>query len=118
MTHNYRRVCIHCGDPTGCEFATCGRCAQLLEGLDDVTVEPPSTGLAIRPSEESRNVGLRDGRWLAWAAAKRNCVRWFHDYGHQCGFPRDIRQWSPIMVERAVQARIAEDQSAAKTSAH
>ncbi len=108
MTHNFRGRCIHCGDPTGCEFSTCGRCAQLLDGLEDVTVEPPPREQAPAPKLQPKH----DGRWLAWAAAKRGLVRWFHDYGHTCGFPRDIRQWSPGMVERAVQARIA------KTSAH
>ena len=37
-----RRRCKHCGDDTGTpDFDTCGRCAVLLEGLDDVTIDPP-----------------------------------------------------------------------------
>ena len=37
-----RRRCKHCGDDTGTpDFDTCGRCAVLLEGLGDVTIDPP-----------------------------------------------------------------------------
>ena len=64
-----------------------------------MTVEPPPETLpVVKPTPR------RDGKWLAWAAAKRGQMHWFHRYGQQCGFPRDIRQWSPGMVEIAVQA--------------
>ncbi len=107
--------CIHCRDPLDSpDFQSCGRCAQLLLELGDTVVDPPAREPGsddvpkLRPIVNPRH----DGRWLAWAAAKRGLMRWFHDYGHMCGFPRDIRQWSPCMVERAVQARLGKARNA------
>ncbi len=130
-----RARCVHCGAPTRCEFNTCGRCAQLLEGLEDVTVEPPPdaprTVLARRePGSDDRpqfttaiacsQVSTppapkpKDAKWLVWAANTRGCLRWFHAFGESHGYPRNILQWSPAMVAVAVAAKTAD----AKTPAH
>jgi len=122
--------CIHCRetltrDLIAIGVKTCGRCAVLLQQLGDTVVEPPparepgcdderslftpetvtSDGRDFKAhAEAAKALTRRDGRWLAWAAAKRGETRFFHDYGHTCGYPRDIRQWSPVMVEKAIQA--------------
>jgi len=130
MTHNYRACCIHCGDPTGCEFATCGRCAQLLEGIEDVTVEPPprpptrepggddqpqfTTIIACSRGSAPPAPKPKDAKWLVWAANKRGCLRWFHLFGQSHGYPRNIYQWSPAMVAVAIAAKTDD----CKTPAH
>lgn len=96
--------CIHCcevltRDLVALRVRTCGRCAVLLSELGDTVVEPPR-----EPGSDDVRKPRRDGKWLAWAARKRGQFPFFHDYGHAHGFPRDIRQWSPGMVEMAVQA--------------
>jgi hypothetical protein len=128
---NYHH-CEACGDP-GVErdFRYCGSCSILLEGLEDVTVEPPprhheawgvgrgasilnSTPHAPRASEASAPTSerserphdsKRDGRWLVWAANKRGCLRWFQHFGIQRGYPRNLNQWSPAMVAIAIAAK-------------
>ena len=91
--------CIHCREPLDSpDFRTCGRCCQLLRELDW-----EDEGPVFEPRPKPK----RDGKWLAWAAAKRGQMHWFHRYGQQRGFPRDIRQWSAAMVEIAVQAKQA-----------
>lgn len=97
--------CIHCAEPltrdlVAMRVRTCGRCAVLLAELGDAVVEPPPR----EPGSDDVRKPRRDGKWLAMAAAKRNQFPFFHDYGHAHGFPRDIRRWSPSMVEMAVQA--------------
>ncbi len=91
--------CIHCRetltrDLVAIGVRSCGRCAVLLAQLGDTVVPPPP---------EIEHKPIRDGKWLAWAAAKRGQMRWFQDYGHTCGFSLDMSQWSPAQVEQAVQ---------------
>ncbi len=104
--------CIHCRetltrDLVAIGVRSCGRCAVLLAQLGDTVVPPPperEPGCDDLRPPAIEHKPVRDGKWLAWAAAKRGQMRWFHNYGSQCGFPNDLRQWSPGMVERAVQA--------------
>ncbi len=103
--------CIHCcevltRDLVALRVRTCGRCAVLLDELGDTIVPPPREPGSddIRPNTVIEHKPRRDGKWLAWAAAKRGQFPFFHDYGHAHGFPRDIRKWSPGMVEKALQA--------------
>lgn len=102
------RNCIHCrrGDvPFDSPDSVCGSCAVLLRDLGDSIVEPPSKPIPMLPGDARiHHKPRRDGKWLAWAAVKRGTTRWFHDYGAKFGFPRDIRDWTAGMVERAVQA--------------
>ncbi len=103
--------CVHCREPLDSpDFRSCSRCAQLLRDLGNTVVEPLARepGCDDMPNLKPIVNPKHDGKWLAWAAAKRGLTRWFHDYGHKCGFPRDIRQWSPSIVELAVQARLKE----------
>jgi len=119
--------CCHCGDRLACDqvmlgFRSCSRCCQLLRELGDTVVNPPSdvpgnspgTGkqLATLPrepgSDDAGKTGLKaehNGKWLIWAANKRGCLRWFHAFGVRHGYPRNISQWTPVMVAVAVNAR-------------
>ncbi len=103
--------CIHCRetltrDLVAIGVRSCGRCAVLLAQLGDTVVPPPEgeTGCDdVRPPAIEHKP-IRDGKWLAWAAAKRGQMRFFQDYGQICGLPLDMRQWSPGQVEQAVEA--------------
>ena len=120
--------CGHCADARCHHCRRVGRgevCPDCLELIADIEandhIEPPpqparEPGCDDRPAfttvitcEREHGAApnpkpVRDGRWLAWAAAKRNKLHWFHDYGQMCGFDRDIRRWTPDQVEMAVQA--------------
>ena len=85
----------------------CPDCLELIRDIEDD--DPPQPAQERQPGDDdikpqSKPKPVRGGRWLAWAAAKRNKLRWFHDYGRMYGFDRDIRRWTPDQVERAVQA--------------
>jgi hypothetical protein len=130
--NRYYHSCAGCGCPgVETEFRYCSRCEILLDGLEDVTVPPPAEApppvLATRePGCDDRPAFTtiiacervsslkpkKDGKWLVWAANKRGCLRWFHTFGVQHGFPRNINQWSRVMVAMAVKAKMAEPQSA------
>jgi len=135
---NYSR-CIYCQevltrDLIALRVRTCGRCCQLRRELSAAIVEPPSRepGSDDEPSHFTQQTIMmdgrdfkahaegakasRDGKWLAEEAAKRGKTQFFYDYGHTCGFPRDIRRWSPGMVDRAIQA-IQAKKANAQTSA-
>ncbi len=56
------------------------------------------------PKDEPK---VRDGRWLLRVAKKRQCLPWFSDYGRKRGFPGRVVDWSPGMVNQAVEARKA-----------
>ena len=103
--------CIHCLDHLSPDLvaigaSSCGRCVQLLRELGDTVVEPPTREPG---SDDGGKIGLNpkhNGKWLVWAANKRGCLRWFHTFGVQHGYPRNISQWSPTMVAVAVSAKM------------
>jgi len=98
--------CIHCREPLDSpDFHSCSRCCQLLAELGDTVVNPPTRQPGS--DDDKRPARKRDGRWLAWAAAKRGRTRDVFAIGRERGFPRDIRQWSPAMVAICVEALAA-----------
>lgn len=104
------RHCLSYDVPHDAPELVCGRCAALISELADESPAREAGSDDERPASKPKSPGrVRDGRWLAWAAMKRQQTRWFHAYGSERGYPRDLRQWSPHMVERAVQAKIAEN---------
>jgi hypothetical protein len=97
-SHTRNRCCVHCGDPTGDpDFAVCGRCVVLLDGIGG---EPDDYAPPTRPKR------VHDGPWLVWAARVRGCTDWFVAYGQEHGHPRKMELWSPIMVKLAVEAKM------------
>ena len=83
-------------------------CAVLLQGIDE---EPDIRG----PPPPPRPPQIRDGRWLRWAAEKRDCVPWFDSFGREHGYPRHIEDWSRGMVALAVDAKITQQKTGAKS---
>ena len=98
--------CIHCGEDTGTsDSRVCGRCAVLLAELGDSVVEPPREPGSDDVKPKSALNPRHNGKWLTWAANKRGCLRWFHTFGVQHDYPRNINLWSPAMVAMAVKAK-------------
>jgi hypothetical protein len=91
-------LCQACGCP-GVEYGyrLCGNCAVLLDGLEDLTVPPPPETRQVVAAREPR-----DGKWLVWACNKRGRLREAQRIGREHGFPRNMLQWSPAMVEVAI----------------
>ena len=97
--------CSHCRRSS--VYDPCLQCVQLLRELGDTIVEPPPREPG---SDDGGKIVLNpkhNGKWLVWAANKRGCLRWFHTFGVQHGYPRNISQWSPCMVSVAVTAKMA-----------
>ena len=110
------RPCRGCGDPLSPDLVaigarTCGSCAVLLEGMEDLLVEPPpqparEPGCDDRPAFTTVKP-RHDGKWLVWACKKRGKLRQAQAIGKQLGLQRDLSRWTVDQVDQVVARLIA-----------
>jgi hypothetical protein len=103
MSHFHR--CEGCGDP-GVErgFRYCGSCTVLLDGIEDVTVEP-----AREPGcDDVRKPKLKhDARWLYAAVLKRRKLREAQAIGRRLRLHSNMLCWTIDQVDQVVAALVA-----------